>query len=338
MNPQISTRHSKGVFEDCHLHQDIGNPDSLFLKSWELRLDVGFGSFQKAELHSGMDLHYSYCKSKKPFVVRVEANEEATFGFSFYVSGTAKNKFSCLKDDFVTGTGQSGLFFTPDISGSAEILAAEPLVAFSIQMTKQFFYTLIKRELDRIPSCIQSVFEKSKNEPFHYISTISPSMQIALHQIRNCPYKGLTKRLYLESRALELIAYKLDECKAGETRNSKVVILRPNVLEGVHYVRELLEKDLENPPTLLDIAKAVEWSHTKLNYCFRAVYGTSVFGYLRDMRLNKAKNLLNEGKMSVTEVAYAIGYNSLSHFAVAFKRCFGVAPGNYLREVTGRKQ
>jgi transcriptional regulator GlxA family with amidase domain len=54
------------------------------------------------------------------------------------------------------------------------------------------------------------------------------------------------------------------------------------------------------------------------------------------MRLNKAKALLDDGIMNVTEVAYAVGYSSLSHFAKSFKDYHGAAPGNYLREVSHR--
>jgi AraC family transcriptional activator of pyochelin receptor len=72
-------------------------------------------------------------------------------------------------------------------------------------------------------------------------------------------------------------------------------------------------------------------SHPKLNYGFREIYGSTIFGYLRELRLNKAKALLDDGTMNVTEVAYEVGYSSLSYFTKAFRDYFGTAPGSYLR-------
>lgn len=110
--------------------------------------------------------------------------------------------------------------------------------------------------------------------------------------------------------------------------------MRPHDIERVHHARELVSRNFQNSPKLLDLARAVGLPHPKLNFCFREVYGTTIFGYLREMRLNKAKSLLDEGRMNVTEVAYEVGYSSLSHFAKAFREYNGAAPGNYLRKVS----
>ncbi len=100
--------------------------------------------------------------------------------------------------------------------------------------------------------------------------------------------------------------------------------------------KKLVGRDFQNPSRLLELARAVGLPHPKLNFCFREVYGTTVFRYLRELLLNKAKSLLDEGRMNVTEVAYEVGYSSLSHFAKSFKDYHGTAPGNYLRKVSHR--
>ncbi len=87
----------------------------------------------------------------------------------------------------------------------------------------------------------------------------------------------------------------------------------------------------QNPPRLLDLAKAVGVSHPKLNSCFREAYGATIFEYLREVRLSRARSILEEGRMNVTEAAFEVGYSSLSHFAKAFREHFGAPPGNYLR-------
>ncbi|MFP4567016.1 MAG: helix-turn-helix transcriptional regulator [Spirochaetaceae bacterium] len=57
----------------------------------------------------------------------------------------------------------------------------------------------------------------------------------------------------------------------------------------------------------------------KLKYGFREVFGTTVFGQLRNLRLEEARHLIEDGDHSVTEAAFAVGYSSLSHFARTFR-------------------
>jgi len=137
---------------------------------------------------------------------------------------------------------------------------------------------------------------------------------------------------------LTMIAYKLKQSLSNNKKTQKTFILRPDDVERTRHAEELVRRNLENPPRLLELAGIVGLPHPKLNFCFRELYGTTVFGYLREMRLNKAKSLLDEGKMNVTEAAYTVGYSSLSHFAGSFKNHFGTAPGNYLREVSQRRR
>jgi AraC-type DNA-binding domain-containing proteins len=64
--------------------------------------------------------------------------------------------------------------------------------------------------------------------------------------------------------------------------------------------------------------------------CFKGVYGTSIFAYMRAYRMNRAAVLLRTGRQeSVAEVAGRVGYDSPSKFAVAFKEVMGKSPLEY---------
>ena len=67
-------------------------------------------------------------------------------------------------------------------------------------------------------------------------------------------------------------------------------------------------------------------SSAKLKQIFPKVYGLPPYCYLRKLRMEKAMSLLKSGQMNVTETAYEVGYNSLSHFAGLFARHFGIKP------------
>ena len=62
---------------------------------------------------------------------------------------------------------------------------------------------------------------------------------------------------------------------------------------------------------------------------FSEATGLTIPQFLRQARLERAAELLREGTHNVTEAALEVGYNSLSHFTVAFREVFGCCPGLY---------
>ncbi|MFB6275238.1 MAG: helix-turn-helix transcriptional regulator, partial [Halothece sp.] len=93
----------------------------------------------------------------------------------------------------------------------------------------------------------------------------------------------------------------------------------------------ILEKALNQAPTLSQLARQVGLNERKLKEGFQQVFQTTPFEYLRDRRLEQAKHLLLDTNQSVQEVARAIGYRSRSQFANAFRQKFGVNPKAYQR-------
>ena len=95
--------------------------------------------------------------------------------------------------------------------------------------------------------------------------------------------------------------------------------------------KDYMLHNLENTIHLQDLTKIAGMSHPKLNRCFRRFYGKTVFQYLRDERLKKARVLIENQGRTVTEAAYLVGYSSLSHFSKAYKHHYGISPGTEFR-------
>ena len=62
---------------------------------------------------------------------------------------------------------------------------------------------------------------------------------------------------------------------------------------------------------------------------FSETTGLTIQQFTRQLRLERAAELLRSGRRNVTEAALEVGYNSLSHFTVAFREMFGCCPGLY---------
>lgn len=171
---------------------------------------------------------------------------------------------------------------------------------------------------------------EGSEQPYDYLGKTTPVMQIALEQILNCPYQGLTKQIYLEGKCWELIALRLEQLVASYSQLSKSRVLQPDDIDRIHLAKEVLIRHLNNPPSLLGLARQVGLNDYKLKLGFRQVFGTTVFGYLHAYRMEQARLLLAERQMKAKEVAKLVGYASPSRFTAAFKRKFGVSPSVYL--------
>ena len=128
----------------------------------------------------------------------------------------------------------------------------------------------------------------------------------------------------LEAKGLELAAVLMDELALASEAMSPLTTRDVERLERARHV--LLER-MDSPPSLAELARTVALNEFKLKAGFRALFGTSVFGYLRDHRLDRARRLLLEERdASVTEIAARVGYRNPSKFATAFRRRFGRPP------------
>lgn len=112
-----------------------------------------------------------------------------------------------MKDDYYyEKAGENYLFFVPGTAEIDEHIPGDRRVRIKILVDPSIIRTYSAGQIDLLPRELQPFIE-GKNLPlFHRtVGAIAPAMQLALQQILNCPYQGLMKKIYLDSKALELM-------------------------------------------------------------------------------------------------------------------------------------
>lgn len=130
------------------------------------------------------------------------------------------------------------------------------------------------------------------------------------------------ERLYLYAAALNFLGAHFSE---GKEERREPVIPRHD-RQRLLAARDRLLQDLSAPPTIAELAREVGVNQLKLKQGFKAAFGTSVYALFQRHRMDRARQLLRDH--SVTETALILGYSNLSHFGTAYRKQFGILPGN----------
>ncbi|MGE8690827.1 MAG: helix-turn-helix transcriptional regulator [Achromobacter sp.] len=151
-----------------------------------------------------------------------------------------------------------------------------------------------------------------------------------LKHLRTPAYETPGARLIREAQAMMLTGLFLE---AGQTDIGGATTAPPR--QRLLAARDFLLADLANPPTLAQIAAETGLSAMRIKRGFREVFGHTVYGLFQQTRMREAQQRLRAGKVTVMEVAFDLGYSNPSHFAAAFRKEFGVGPGEYKRGAAG---
>ena len=157
--------------------------------------------------------------------------------------------------------------------------------------------------------------------PAHRVLPVTPLLQAVVHQILMPVAHGSGARLFFQAKILELASELMNSGAgrgaAGFNRADRQIVRK---------AMALLTQSLETPPSIGDLASHVGVSASKIKQLFPMACGMTPYAYLRKLRMEKALMLLCEGEMNVTEVAYDVGYNSISHFTKVFFQYHGLKP------------
>ncbi len=97
-----------------------------------------------------------------------------------------------------------------------------------------------------------------------------------------------------------------------------------------------LGQNLHRRVRLTELASSVNLSVSRLSHLFRAETGSSLHAYVKRIRLQKAREFLERGFLLVKEIAFLVGYKSVSQFIRDFSETYGESPLEYRRRFRGR--
>ena len=259
------------------------------------------------------------------FIYRPHNAAVTALGIGFCLEGCSTSHPACLKTPSQVHTGQSYSFSFSETVEFAETVNCSRMLSLDIVMTPGFMDSLAAEYPELIPETLPQIFR----EPVLGTAPMTLEMKQIIFQMRAFA-RNTPNRLFLRAKAMELLSLKLDQFRnhgAGLAPNT----LNPGDLQQIRRAARRMIHEPDQVKNMADLARSVGMCRSRLHQSFKLVFGMPPSMFLRRQRMETAVSLLSQGRMNVTQTAYAVGFSSLSHFAKTFRRHVGVSPGTYLK-------
>ncbi len=253
--------------------------------------------------------------------------------FGFFLEGELLNEMhrSTIGKRVVENqAGQRGVGFLRHVEGVVAIPGGKRTRLVHVHVLPERLIELLGKDMGLVKGKLENVLNRPECSGFLTQQRMSPNVQAVANELFCSVRNNVKLHMYMEGKVLELLGLSLLE-------ESGVSLKAPSLGQGerdiIQAIREDLEKEYVSPPTLAEMTTRHCLSVQKIQAGFRQMFGTSVSGFVKEYRLQKAKLFFEEGSMNVSEVAWAIGYVNVSHFSAAYKKRFGVLPKAYMNAV-----
>ncbi|MUL35902.1 helix-turn-helix transcriptional regulator [Gloeocapsopsis dulcis] len=325
------SKQSSLEFIEVDIHKTSIHLLEEFEAIYELPEAQGVGYYQDCELCDGLLLSNFNYKTYDDEINKAPDREHSLEFVIDLVGNIELPGRSQTSRDRLGDTGQFYLIGSGIAPAQTTVqMAQQHYLGIEVHIEPELFKNLFCYS-GAIPPESRLLFQENEWQTRFPAQPITPAMRVAVQQILHCPYYGLTKRMYLQSKVIELWALILEPLLKETKAQKRQFKLKPEDIDRIYHAKEMLLACLDNPPSLIDLARAVGLNDYKLKIGFRQIFGKTVFGYLHECRLERSRLLLDAGNLTVAGVAHAVGFTNRGDFAAAFRRKFGVNPSVYVR-------
>jgi AraC family transcriptional regulator len=176
--------------------------------------------------------------------------------------------------------------------------------------------------------CIREFVERpDKADPVLMKFRLPPQLLALRTQLLNPPVPESAREFWYHGKVIEVFSHALF-C-SGQPSELFCEQQRRLNRERCERALFLIERDMQNPPSLEMLAGEVGCSPFHLSRVFSEITGQTIPAALRNLRIQRAASLLHATGKSVTEIAFEVGYSSIGAFNKAFGERFGSAPSDY---------
>ena len=158
--------------------------------------------------------------------------------------------------------------------------------------------------------------------------------QLILHEILNTKHTGMLKNMFIDSKAIELLLWFI-KCNTNKLNSHDTCIFLKNPYNKAKILKakDILLSNIQTPPTIPQLASQVGINQCYLKKGFKDLFDTTIFSFVQEQRIIKAKLLLTTTQEPIANIAERLGFSNPSNFTNAFKNFTGTLPSDLRKDL-----
>jgi AraC-like DNA-binding protein len=264
----------------------------------------------------GVCLFNSTFNVNAPCVMKLQC-DSFCWVMNFVLDGKLTGHSNVEQIDLVLQKGQYHTFYCSELD--IDMTVNRPTEVFTICLTQRFIRKLLGKDI------LPENFEGGGQEPFTLVTTDEyrdGRFKVLIKEMVQAGQPDYIRRIFLESKILELLSMQLERL---ENKQLSPGNFSKEDVSRLEDAKILVEQNLQTPCSLIELARKTGLNDFKLKKGFKELFGHTVFGYLFELRMDLAYQLLKDGK-TVGEVSEIVGYKNSHHFTSAFKKKYNLLP------------
>ncbi len=306
-------------------------PDAVqpFLPEHGVRLipeiSGAYGYRDVVPISEGFDMVVGDVRHEKSVSIRVR--EEATLKFHYRLAGKGRAALDGEERVDIPERCCMLLLHPDGISKREWFFAGQHEQSVTLLCNAQFLGSRFADVIDSLPVYFQDFLHDKVDKSRQATMPLRADMARAAASLLACELAGSLRNLFAEAKASELLSLSIQSLIDAEAvRYQRDTGLTSKDVEKLHQARQELEEQFLDPPRIAELARSVGINEAKLMRAFKQVFGTTIFDFTQQLRMELAKKLIETTELSITEIALEVGYDYSSNFTTAFKRYFGITP------------
>ena len=230
----------------------------------------------------------------------------------FELAYVERGSAMCIVDsnEYTLNQGELMLFFPHQTHVSKKLSDVSSFLTISFHMS-EYDCDFLKNKVFRADLFIKNTYSRILSE-YELSDTYTPDMLIA------CLYEILL-HLMRQNTEPSYDAYSASVCDTDINTSKRTI----------KNISNYIDSHIDEKLSLSDISNALMLNPTYVSRIFKQSCGICVTKYIRQKKLNKAKQLLKSSSFTITEISDMLGFSSIHYFSSCFKKEFGLSPGAY---------
>lgn len=315
------------VFENLPRHQGskvlVQDPARGALAArLDLERSEGHGAWEFYRLDPGVYVVAGDFVYDKPRLDHIPG--EGLLEFHLRLAGTLRLGLPGTADPLAINPDSLLVIRQPEgVELSDRVEAGDRDTAVSVYCSASYLRSLATRNGVTVPESLGFAQEPTTTSLQYRVLPMSNGLLHVAHSLLRNTFHGGLRLLHAEAQVLELLCEVLQLAAQLPTLTTPA---RDEELRRLDVARRIVMTQYSPPPLIGEVARRVGMSETKLKRAFKARFGTTLYDMSVEARMRHALELLRCRRMSVGQVAYAVGYSHQTSFTTAFKQRFGFLP------------